>query len=231
MKQERLAKKGNEVGIKVNDFECQFPYSKNMEHGMSSAKNKIRCVPGLRISNTTTPYILLESIMSEHSDYRVTSYANLGKYQDIISQHAIAAAGAAGVGAVIPLADTIAVSGIWIAMIARIAERSGHQADDAIIQKFVITILQGAGSYIVGTAVLRVLMMTTGIGIIGAAVLNALLNFLYTARLGIFIAEQFDRPGFEMTHALATVDSLIQIVFSLPTIGELKFAFNVTQGK
>jgi uncharacterized protein (DUF697 family) len=165
------------------------------------------------------------------SDYKVTSYADLGKYQEIITQHSLAAAAAAGAGAIVPLADTVAVSGIWLTMIARIAEKAGHDTDDATIQKFVINILQGAGSYLVGSAVLRVLMIATGVGIIGAAVINALLNFLYTARLGIFIAEQFARPGFKMAHALSVVDSVIKIVFAIPTVDELKFAFNVTQKK
>lgn len=164
-------------------------------------------------------------------DYRATSYADLGKYQSIISQHSIAAAGAAGAGAILPLADTIVVSGIWITMIVRIAERAGHTVDEAVVQKFVISLLQGAGSYIVGSALLRVLLMMTGVGIIGASVINALLNFLYTARLGVFIAEQFDEPGFEMIHALSTVDSVIKIVFSIPTVDELKFAFNATRNK
>ncbi len=162
-------------------------------------------------------------------EYRATSYTDLGKYQSVISQHSLIAASAAGAGAIVPIADTIAVSGIWLAMIGRIAETSGNRADDAVIQKFVISVVQGAGSYIIGTLVLRGLMIATGIGIVGAVAMNALLNFLYTARLGIFIAEQFDKPGFEMTHALSMVESATKIVFSIPTIEELKFAFNVTQ--
>lgn len=167
--------------------------------------------------------------MAFDSDYKATSYADLGKYQAIIAQHSVITAGAAGAGAIIPLADTVAVSGIWLTMIGRIAEASGNHADDAVIQKFVISVVQGAGSSVVGTLVLRGLMIATGIGIVGAVVMNALLNFLYTARLGIFIAEQFDQPGFEMSHALSMVEAASKIVFSIPTISELKFAFNMTQ--
>lgn len=165
------------------------------------------------------------------SDYKVTSYADLGKYQAIIAQHSVMAAGAAGASAIVPIADTVAVSGIWLTMIARIAETSGNHTDAAVIRKFVVSVVQGAGSYIIGSLVLRGLLMATGVGIIGAIAMNALLNFLYTARLGIFIAEQFDKPGFEMAHALSMVESATKIIFSIPTIDELKFAFNVTQNK
>lgn len=71
--------------------------------------------------------------------------------------------------------------------------------------------------------------MLTGISILGSAVLNAILNFLYTARLGIFIAEQYDKPGFTMEHALSALDSASKIIFAVPTADELKFAFKMTQ--
>jgi hypothetical protein len=98
-------------------------------------------------------------------------------------------------------------------------------------QKFVVNVLQGAGSYLVGSAVLRYLLMFTGIGILGGAALNALLNFLYTARLGIFIAEQYDQPGFSMEHGLSAIDSIGKIVFAVPTAEELKFAFKMTRNQ
>jgi uncharacterized protein (DUF697 family) len=141
--------------------------------------------------------------------YRVTTLDNLGKYQDTIFEHALAAAGTGRtIGAFIPGVDTFAVSAIWMSMIYKISEHLENKADEAAAQKFVITLLQGAGSYIVGSVVLRYALMATGIGIIGGAVLNALLNFLYTARLGIFVAELYDQPGFTMEHSLSTIHSV-----------------------
>lgn len=163
-------------------------------------------------------------------DYRVTDIEDLGKYQDIIFQHSIAAAATGGtIGAIIPGVDTAGVAAIWVAMIVRISQRSGNYTEDATIQKFIINLLQGAGSYIVGTIALRLLLMTTGIGILGAAALNAMLNFLYTARLGIFIAEQFDKPGFSWEQGLSAIESIAKIIFAVPTVEELKFAFKVTK--
>jgi hypothetical protein len=163
---------------------------------------------------------------------RITTLDNLGKYQDIIFQHSLSATAIGGtIGAIIPGADTIGVSGVWITMIVRIADKAGNPVDDAMVQKFIINLLQGAGSYIVGTAVLRVILMSTGIGLLGSAMLNAILNFLYTARLGIFIAELYDNPGFSMEHTTAMLDSAVKIIFAIPTPEELKFAFRMTRTK
>lgn len=162
-------------------------------------------------------------------NYRVTTLDNLGDYQETIFEHALAAAATGGtVGALLPGLDTIGVSAIWLSMIAQIAEHSHNATDEAAAQKFVITVLQGAGSYIAGSTILRYLLLLTGIGALGSAALNVLLNFLYTARLGIFIAELYDQPGFTMEHALSTMHSAGKIIFAVPTVDELRFAFKMT---
>lgn len=162
--------------------------------------------------------------------YRVTTIDDLGKYQDIIHNHALAAAATGGtIGAIVPGLDTIGVSAIWLSMITDISDCADNYADEAAVQKFIVTVLQGAGSYIVGTVVLRALLLSTGIGILGSATLNALLNFLYTARLGIFIAEQSDQPGFTIEHTLSALQSVGKIIFALPTVDELRFAFKMTR--
>jgi hypothetical protein len=161
--------------------------------------------------------------------YRVTTLDNLGEYQETIFEHALAAAATGGtIGALVPGLDTIGVSAIWLSMIVKISEHSHNATDEAAAQKFVITILQGAGSYLAGTTVLRYALLCTGIGALGAAALNALLNFLYTARLGIFIAELYDQPGFTMEHALSAMYSAGKIIFAVPTVDELRFAFKMT---
>lgn len=162
--------------------------------------------------------------------YRVTTLDNLGEYQDTIFGHALAAATAGGtIGAIIPGLDTLGVSAIWLSMIIQIADQADNEADKAMIQKFLITVFQGAGSYIIGSKVLQGLMMLTGIGIVGGAVVNALLNFLYTARLGIFIAELYDQPGFTPEHMLSTAGSAAKIIFTVPSVEELRFAFKMTR--
>jgi hypothetical protein len=166
------------------------------------------------------------------STSRVTNLDNLGKYQDIIFQHSLSAAAIGGtIGGIVPGLDTVGVSASWFTMILRISDASGNYTDDAIVQKFIVNLLQGAGSYIVGTIVLRALMISTGVGIFGAMAMNSLLNFLYTARLGIFIAEQYDNPGFSIEHSMSAIDSIGKIIFAIPTAEELKFAFKMTQNK
>jgi hypothetical protein len=165
-------------------------------------------------------------------NYRVTTVDDLGKYQDIIFGHSISAAATGGtIGALLPGLDTIGVSAIWLSMISQISERSNNYTDEESIKKFLVVVFQGAGSYIVGSTVLRYALLLTGFGAIGSAALNALLNFLYTARLGIFIAEQYDQPGFTMEHALSALVSAGKIVFAVPTADELRFAFKMTQNR
>ncbi|NJM99763.1 MAG: hypothetical protein HC800_23830 [Phormidesmis sp. RL_2_1] len=162
--------------------------------------------------------------------YRVTTLDNLGEYQETIFGHALTAATIGGtIGAIVPGSDTFGVSATWLSMIIQIANHADSETDKAIIQKFLITVVQGAGSYIIGTKVLQGLMMMTGIGIVGSAVLNASLNFLYTARLGIFVAELYDQPGFTSEHMMSTASSAIEIIFKVPTVEELRFAFNMTR--
>lgn len=162
--------------------------------------------------------------------YRATSIDDLGKYQDIIHNHALAAAATGGtIGAIIPGTDIIGVSAIWLSMVSDISDRTGNYADEAVVQKFILAVLQGAGSYLVGSAVLRTALLFTGIGILGSAALNSLLNFLYTVRLGIFIAEQYDHPGFTIDHSLSALQSVGEIIFAVPTAEELKFAFKRTR--
>ncbi|PAX48233.1 hypothetical protein, partial [Brunnivagina elsteri] len=168
----------------------------------------------------------------ESNTYQVTNLDNLGKYQDIILNHSLTAAGIGGtIGALVPGLDIAGVSATWISMIVQIAEKAGHPVDEDAIKKFIINLLQGAASYLIGSNVLKGLLALTGIGILPAAGLNALLNFLYTARLGIFFAQQYDRPGFQWEHAFAAAESIPEIVFKVPTIEELKFAFKMTDNQ
>jgi hypothetical protein len=78
---------------------------------------------------------------------------------------------------------------------------------------------------------MRYALLFTGIGALGSAALNALLNFLYTARLGIFIAEQYDQPGFTMEHTLSALHSAGKIAFAIPTVDKLRFSFKVIQNR
>jgi hypothetical protein len=160
--------------------------------------------------------------------YRVTALDSLGKYQGTIFEHALAAAATDGtIGALAPELDTIGISAIWLSMIVQISEHSHNASDDAAAQKFVFSISQGSGSYIASAPTLRVLryvLLFTDIGILEPAALNVLLNFLYTARLGIFIAELYEQSEFSMEHTLSTLNSAGKIIFAVPTVDELRFA-------
>jgi hypothetical protein len=161
---------------------------------------------------------------------RITSVANLGKYKDIVHQSALTAAGLAVPGTFIPVADLVGVSGVWFSMIYRIAESSGNgYIEKGAIQRFCINLAQGAGSYYFGSKALQWLLIMTGVGAIGAVALNTALNYLYTARLGVYIADQFDTPDFHMENAFSGIASIIPIMFAVPSIDELKFAFGITQ--
>ncbi|AFZ38313.1 hypothetical protein Sta7437_4885 (plasmid) [Stanieria cyanosphaera PCC 7437] len=161
---------------------------------------------------------------------KITSVADLGKYKDIVHQSALASAGLAVPGTFVPGVDLLGVSGVWISMIYRIAETSGNgYIEKGAIQRFCVNLAQGAGSYYFGSKALQWLLIATGVGAIGAVTLNSALNYLYTARLGVYIAEQFDRPDFHMENVFSGIGSIIPIMFAIPSIDELKFVFGITK--
>jgi hypothetical protein len=85
-------------------------------------------------------------------------------------------------------------------MVAEIADRSKHQANKAAIAKIVTAAVSAASGYALGSKVLswaRIAVFPCA-GVPTAMAANAALNGLFTLKLGMATAKQFDRPDFDL---------------------------------
>jgi hypothetical protein len=149
--------------------------------------------------------------------------AKLKKYEEAIYPAAYGAAALGVPGSFIPVLDVGGMTTIWGTMIVSIAAKSNRQLDSDAALKFVTAILAGAGAYLGGTKVLTtVLHFFPGAGTIASVGLNCLLNFLYTFRLGRFVALQMEKPGFGTEDWAAMVPEITSMVFALPSLAEIQ---------
>ncbi len=150
--------------------------------------------------------------------------------EDIIKKHekaiytAAYAAGAAGIpGAFIPTLDITVVGGAWATMTVSIANKSGRKLDKDTAFKLCSTILAGGAAYIGGTKILTYLFhMIPGLGTMGAVGINSLLNFLYTFRMGRFIAMQMEKADFNTEDFASMIPEITAMVFAMPSMAEIR---------
>jgi uncharacterized protein (DUF697 family) len=97
-----------------------------------------------------------------------------------------AAMTAAAVGAMnpIPLADYVYLTGIWVGMLGTLAGIYGAEFDLKAFRTAAMQILYSAGLYLVGIFAFVSAAKYTGVGTIGAIIVNAVLNFGFTAAVG-----------------------------------------------
>ena len=149
------------------------------------------------------------------------------KAQEIIHNHALAAAGLGIPGSFIPMADMGGMAVIWGKMILELADESGHAVDAAYGTKLATSVLSGVTLYIGGSKAMTWLLhfILPGVGTLTAAAINAMFNWMYTLRLGKLIAKHFEQPGFHADSFLLVAKGFASLVFALPTLGEFKEAF------
>jgi uncharacterized protein (DUF697 family) len=152
------------------------------------------------------------------------------KNEDIIKMHenaiytAAFAAAAVGVpGAFAPFLDVTAVGGIWATMMVAIATKAGRQLDKDTALKIATAILTGASAYVAGSKLIGFLLhFIPGAGSIVSVGVNSLLNFLYTFRLGRYLALKMEKPEFDTGDFADVIPEMTTMVFSLPSITELR---------
>jgi hypothetical protein len=148
------------------------------------------------------------------------------KYEHEIYTTAYIAAASGTWGAFIPVMDTVYVSASWVIMIGSIAEKANRKLEKETVAKFVSGILAGSAAYLAGTKVLVFLLNAIpGLGTLGAVGINALLNFLYTIRLGRYIALAMEKPDFNTSDWANLIPEITSVVFGIPTVPEMQEAF------
>jgi uncharacterized protein (DUF697 family) len=150
-------------------------------------------------------------------------------YDDIIATAVVAAAGFGAGTAFAPGADIALCGGTWITMMVAIADRSGHEENNAFWGKVLASVGMGAAGYWAGSKIFTGLLfyVIPGAGSITAATLNALLNGLYTWRLGSSFANLFDKSGVDLRDVGAVASYLKGALAPIPTYAEVRHVWDI----
>lgn len=144
------------------------------------------------------------------------------KHKEVIYTTAYATAGSGAIGGFIPGFDLGGIIGGWTSMLIIIGSDSGRQLDRDTVVKFLTSVLAGAAGYLGGSKVLTYsLHLLPGLGTLGAVGVNSLLNFLYTVRLGKYIAEQMEKPEFDLDDCAKLVPEITSVIFAMPSMREM----------
>lgn len=120
-------------------------------------------------------------------------------YDSIMRAAAVAAAATAPLAmSPVPLADTVAMGGIWSTMLVAIAKKSGHHLDADAAQRMALAAATGAGGYWSGSkAFARTLAKIPGPGMVAGSTVNGTLNVTFTLFVGYMFIDLFERPSFD----------------------------------
>ena len=150
--------------------------------------------------------------------------------QEIINQHAIAAAGAGVPGSFIPASDLPILIGIWGTMISRLASESGHELDVKYAVKHLTAGTAGVGLYYAGGKLFGSLLhLFPFVGTLGYLAMNCTLNAIFTNRLGKLAANLFNSPDFDLDSLGDALESLSQVFKSAPTSEEIKYGYGMAR--
>lgn len=145
------------------------------------------------------------------------------KYEPPIYACAYASAGLGIPGTFVPGIDVGGMIGLWVAMLIGIANMAGRSLDRDTAFKLISGVLAGSAAYIGGSKVLTyALNFIPGLGTIGAIGINSILNFLYTVRIGRFIAVQMEKPDFNTEDFSALIPDIAAMVFAAPSMTEIR---------
>lgn len=123
------------------------------------------------------------------------------EYDDIV-RTAAAAAAATGPLAMspVPATDTLAIAGIWTAMMTAIAQRTGHRLDAETAKKVAVGISGAAGGYWVGCKWFTwILAKIPGVGMVTGSGINSTLNVGFTLWLAYSFIDLFEEDDIDLT--------------------------------
>jgi len=113
-------------------------------------------------------------------------------------------------------------------MILSIAKTSGREINAASAGKIAGAAIGAVSGYVLGSKILTYAAVVILIpyfpvaGIPAVVALNALLNGLFTLKLGIATARQFSRPDFNTTDIIDLAASIAGQLTPIPSSGELQ---------
>lgn len=153
--------------------------------------------------------------------------SKIKKHEKGIYTAAFAAAAAGVPGAFIPALDLAVVGGSWVTMLLSISSTCRRQLDYNTALKFTTGVLAGAAAYLGGSKLLITIAFYAfpGLGTVASVGLNSLLNFIYTCRLGRYMALQMEKPDFSTEDWASMIPEITAMVFAMPSILEMQEAW------
>jgi hypothetical protein len=153
-------------------------------------------------------------------------------YGRIIANATVAAAGLGVPGVLMLGADVAGMTVIWTGMTAAIARESGHRIGPAYAGKLAAAVASGAAAYWGGSKLFTGLLAygLPGIGTLGAAAINSVLNGLYTYRFGQAMAKLFSKPGVDLRDFSTLANYLVHAIKPVPTLDEVRRIYHLIHG-
>lgn len=148
--------------------------------------------------------------------------------EDIIENKMVASVAISPTGALVPLLDTVAITGIWGSMLYEIAEYHEVSLTAEECTKIITACGTSILGYLSGSKLLNSLLnLIPGIGTLGAMAGNVVLNGYYTYAIGRafhMMLEDYDINGKTI---LEISKILIRLFVPIPSLGTLKEVFNI----
>jgi hypothetical protein len=150
------------------------------------------------------------------------------KYQDSITIAVIAAAGLGVPGLFLPTLDMAGMGAIWTTLVLAIASTAGRSVDIATAGKLVTSAVGAVSAYIVGSKILTwaaapLIFAFPLAGVPAVIAVNAMLNAIFTLRLGIACARRFSTPDFTAGDVLDLAADIAGYLIKLPSREEISF--------
>lgn len=148
--------------------------------------------------------------------------------EEIITNRMIASVAISPAGALIPLLDTAAITGIWANMLYRIAKYHDVTLTTEECTKIITACGSSILGYLGGSKALNCLLnLIPGVGILGAMAGNVIFNGYYTYAIGKafhLMLEDYDING---KTVIEIAKILVRLFVPIPSVGELKEIFRV----
>jgi uncharacterized protein (DUF697 family) len=148
--------------------------------------------------------------------------------KEIITNRMIAAAGVSPAGALIPLLDTAAITGIWGNMLYEIAKYHDVTLTGEECTKIITATGSSILGYLGGSKALNWLLnFIPGVGTLGAMAGNVVFNGYYTFAIGTAfhqMLKDYDING-KTIYEIAKI--LVHLFVPIPSVGDLKEIYHI----
>lgn len=148
--------------------------------------------------------------------------------EEIITNRMIASVAISPAGALIPLLDTAAITGIWANMLYQIAKYHDVTLTTEECTKIITACGSSILGYLGGSKVLNWLLnLIPGVGTLGAMAGNVIFNGYYTYAIGKAFHLMLEDYDINDKTIIEIAKILVRLFVPIPSLGELKEIFRI----